>query len=422
MRSGDAFTRRELCQYWQLYRDYQSQLHIIKSCLIYWKSGLSAKSAFAHTQELLNISVSVNNKNRTATPWKLQDDSRGLEALDVNDTVGRHPDPLILSRLPQDIRLEWAREGEGRKNALAWLLEYLNKEIRHRERFTTSRESSSSGKSKAAMDISEKRNVNPPITAAALQINSEHAYEFWGLLGSGQTKCSKSERYDSVTLVVFSFFEKKDILPRVVLLIISNVKGTMCCCVMLIWKILVLLQLVTSVIPRHKCPLGLIPQLLTTLTVNLRLCYMSVLYAMVIFMCHTSVSFCSVQRSKSLSKSMIEANVLFDTWSDRSYIMSSMVNKVAPKCAKSEKKRLMSHFALASQVYVNNVMCTRCVWVTTMSFCYRSTSYLFCYTASRSPSFCFAVIWRFGICWLLWWNQTHLYWDKCILEIHDIHS
>ena len=147
--------------------------------------GRKERIIFAHIQELLNMSVSVNTKNRIAALWKLQDDLkahvRSLEALNVNGSqYGVILTPLILSRLPQDIRLEWAREGEGRESDLAWLLDFLNKEIRRRERSATFRESSSGGKSEAAIAVPEKRNVNRPITAAALQINSEHACAFCG--------------------------------------------------------------------------------------------------------------------------------------------------------------------------------------------------------------------------------------------------
>ena len=42
--------------------------------------------------------------------------------------------------IPQDIRMEWAREGEGHESDLSWLLEFLKKEIQRRERSQTFRE------------------------------------------------------------------------------------------------------------------------------------------------------------------------------------------------------------------------------------------------------------------------------------------
>ena len=45
--------------------------------------------------------------------------------------------PLLISRIPPDIRLEWAREGEGRENNLGFLLDFLHKEIQRREQSQT---------------------------------------------------------------------------------------------------------------------------------------------------------------------------------------------------------------------------------------------------------------------------------------------
>ena len=71
--------------------------------------------------------------------WKLNDDlqaqTRSLDALGIDgDKYGVILTPLILSRLPQDIRLEWSREGKGHKSDLTFLLEFLQSEIQRRER------------------------------------------------------------------------------------------------------------------------------------------------------------------------------------------------------------------------------------------------------------------------------------------------
>ena len=76
---------------------------------------------------------------KTLCKWKLQDELlahvRSLEALGVTgDQYGVILTPLILSRLPQDVRLEWAREGLGRESDLDWLLTFLASEINRRER------------------------------------------------------------------------------------------------------------------------------------------------------------------------------------------------------------------------------------------------------------------------------------------------
>ena len=87
----------------------------------------------------MNITVPGNITCENTVLWKLQDELlahvRSLEALGVTgDQYGVILTPLILSRLPQDVRLEWAREGEGRESDLDWLLTFLASEINRRER------------------------------------------------------------------------------------------------------------------------------------------------------------------------------------------------------------------------------------------------------------------------------------------------
>ena len=107
--------------------------------------GRKERIIFAHIQNLLNVSTPSANKNKVSSLWTLQDDLlahiRSLEALGVTGSqYGVILTPLILSRLPQDIRMEWAREGEGHESDLSWLLEFLKKEIQRRERSQTFRE------------------------------------------------------------------------------------------------------------------------------------------------------------------------------------------------------------------------------------------------------------------------------------------
>ena len=77
--------------------------------------------------------------------------------------------PVILSRLPSDFRMEWARDGEGHEKDLNFLMTFLRKEIERRER------------SDAFSDLNEKKHekssekkikmVSP--TVSALQSTSE---------------------------------------------------------------------------------------------------------------------------------------------------------------------------------------------------------------------------------------------------------
>lgn len=68
-----------------------------------------------------------------------------------------------MSRLPADIRMEWAREGEGHDSEIDWLLEFL-KENKRRERSQTFRDSRS--KVKITVAFEKRAEVH---TTAALQ-------------------------------------------------------------------------------------------------------------------------------------------------------------------------------------------------------------------------------------------------------------
>ena len=87
---------------------------------------------------------------------------------------------MILSRLPNDIRMEWAREGAGKESDLEYLLSFLKKEIERRERadvFSSSevvKQSASSGPSKPADRRDEEKRRKPQMaTASALKNTSE---------------------------------------------------------------------------------------------------------------------------------------------------------------------------------------------------------------------------------------------------------
>ena len=58
----------------------------------------------------------------------------------TGDQYGVILTPLILSRLPQYVRLEWALEGQGRESDLDWLLPFLASEINPRERYQSFRD------------------------------------------------------------------------------------------------------------------------------------------------------------------------------------------------------------------------------------------------------------------------------------------
>ena len=97
--------------------------------------GRIERIIFTHIQKLLNITIP--SKCSISVLWKLNDDlqahTRSLSALGIDGDKYVILTPLILSRLPQDIRLEWSREEKGHENDVTFLLEFLQSEIQRRE-------------------------------------------------------------------------------------------------------------------------------------------------------------------------------------------------------------------------------------------------------------------------------------------------
>ena len=129
---------------------------------------------FAHIQGLLTMNTIPQGKgSRTSTLRKLQDELlshvRSLEALDINGKdYGIFLTPVILSRLPNDIRMEWSREGEGKESDIEWLLSFLKKEIERRERSEAFKESN-----KHTDQSSEEKRGPKHASASALQASSQ---------------------------------------------------------------------------------------------------------------------------------------------------------------------------------------------------------------------------------------------------------
>ncbi len=105
--------------------------------------GKPERIIFAHIQALLNIDMPVKSSGSKyiSSLWKMQDQLnshvRSLEALGVKgDQYGVVLTPVILSRLSQEIRMEWSRDGSGHGD-LDWLMNFLQSEIEQRERGQT---------------------------------------------------------------------------------------------------------------------------------------------------------------------------------------------------------------------------------------------------------------------------------------------
>ncbi|KAL5012168.1 hypothetical protein ScPMuIL_010719 [Solemya velum] len=95
--------------------------------------GRKERIIFAHIQKLLNIFVLPSGKGiRVAALWKLFDELqthvRSFETLRAGGgEYGLFLTSVILSRLPQDIRMEWARDGESRKNFVDGAVKFQNR-------------------------------------------------------------------------------------------------------------------------------------------------------------------------------------------------------------------------------------------------------------------------------------------------------
>ena len=92
---------------------------------------------FTHVQDLLELRVTAHPTVRQI--WdlydQLQSHTRSLAALGIGgEEYGVILTPLVLSRLPTELRMEWARVGKGHESDLKHLLDFLKAEVERRER------------------------------------------------------------------------------------------------------------------------------------------------------------------------------------------------------------------------------------------------------------------------------------------------
>lgn len=139
--------------------------------------------------------------------WSLRDDIlthiRSLEALGVS---GKQCEifltPIILSRLPNEIRLEWARKGAGHESDLDWLLTFLREEIESLERSEAFKDVTA-GKRESLSPPDEKKNwqTREPhkgklSSAAALHTSSEGEKPLCGFCNKkhASERCFETQR------------------------------------------------------------------------------------------------------------------------------------------------------------------------------------------------------------------------------------
>ena len=111
---------------------------------------------------------------------------------------------LILSRLPQDVRLEWARESEGRESDLDWLT-FLASEINQRERSQSFRDASTLDP--VTTTCEEKMRSARKASASALHVHSNVSvtddvqlpYDVCGVKGHKAERCWNLTKLSTVS-------------------------------------------------------------------------------------------------------------------------------------------------------------------------------------------------------------------------------
>ena len=126
--------------------------------------GRPERMIFAHVQALLNgkVPVKAGGPKYVSLLWNLQDELlthiRSLEALGVS---GKQCEvfltPIILARLPSELRLEWARKGAGHESDLEWLLKFLQQEIETIERSETFKDVTSRNSEAPSVGLPDER-------------------------------------------------------------------------------------------------------------------------------------------------------------------------------------------------------------------------------------------------------------------------
>jgi hypothetical protein len=146
---------------------------------------------FEHIQELMSLNLQgYEGKVPTKTLRRIEEEVlihvRSLENLGVRrDLYGVVLTPVILSSLSKDIILEWRRNGKGKEADLTFLLDFLKEEVERREMTDTlkafSSKTPSSGKHPANQEKKKQtkfkgKSPGTPVhvaSAAALSVNSK---------------------------------------------------------------------------------------------------------------------------------------------------------------------------------------------------------------------------------------------------------
>ena len=118
---------------------YQAAVDLLKD-----RFGRKELIIFSHIQALLSYNFDAKGKGKgyISSLWSLYDDLlTHIRSLEVLGVAGKECQvfltPIILTRLPSALRLEWSRDGSGKESDLEYLLEFLKTEIERHERSET---------------------------------------------------------------------------------------------------------------------------------------------------------------------------------------------------------------------------------------------------------------------------------------------
>ncbi|XP_043210614.1 uncharacterized protein LOC122375344 isoform X4 [Amphibalanus amphitrite] len=113
--------------------NYKTTCEILKD-----RFGRKEQIIYNHIQALLQSSCDKKSEGLKSFQDELLVHVRSLENLDITgERYGVVLTPIIVSRLPEVIRMEWARKSAGKEADLEFLLEFLKEEIQCRERSQT---------------------------------------------------------------------------------------------------------------------------------------------------------------------------------------------------------------------------------------------------------------------------------------------
>ena len=111
--------------------NYETAIEIITN-----RFGGKDKRVFTHKTQLIGLSCPKPTVDcLRGLRDQLLSHTRSLENLEITkEQYGVFLTPLVISKLPQEVRMEWSREAEGKERDIDYLLTFLESEIKRRDR------------------------------------------------------------------------------------------------------------------------------------------------------------------------------------------------------------------------------------------------------------------------------------------------